>query len=271
MQIYSIFGPNFYINSDTRGFSESLLQNHQEESSPNTLRSSLWDSLMRLVSNIDVNILPATQNSGTADFSDMVFFVDDDLPSVGLSLNDMNQYTTLEVYTTSENEEETICNICQNPISDGTVIRRLNGCSHKFHTNCVDRWLMNHNSCPICRAAIRPNPDPPTGSNVRSETENGALNNLNFPNTNSVNSTIPLASIPLTFPFPSNNSSFRRFPIVPRTSTSSVLFRVPNSTNETQTTTIRSDSSSPGNTDSSNTARSDTTMDNEPYRNNHSL
>ena len=230
MQIYSIFGPNFYINSDTRGFSESLLQNQSEESGPNTLRSSLWDSLMRLVSNIDVNVSPGTQNSGTGDFNDMVFFVDDDLPSMGLSLNDMNQYTTLEVYSSSENEEETICNICQNPISDGTVIRKLNGCSHKFHTNCIDTWLMNHNSCPICRAAIRPNVESPAASNM----ENGSPSNTS----------IPFSSIPLTFPIQSNNTSFRRFPIVQRTSTSPVLFRIPTSTFQASTDSATDNQSS---------------------------
>lgn len=236
MQIYSIFGPNFYINSDTRGFSENLLQNQQEESGSNTLRSNLWDSLMRFVSNIDVNLSPGTQNTGTAaDFNDMLFFVDDDLPSNGLSLNDMNQYTTLEVFSASENEEEMICNICQNPISDGTVIRKLNGCLHKFHTNCIDTWLMNHNSCPICRAAIRPNVDPPLASNaVRSDMENGVP----------INTTIPLASIPISIPFPSNNASFRR---LSRTSTPSVMLRTPSSTNEAQTDAARENHSSTNN------------------------
>lgn len=231
MQIYSIFGPNFYINSDTRGFSENLLQNQQEESGTNTLRSSLWDSLMRFVSNIDVNLSPSTQNTGTAaDLNDMLFFVDDDLPSTGLSLNDMNQYTTLEVFSSSDNEEEMICNICQNPIADGTVIRKLNGCLHKFHTNCIDTWLMNHNSCPICRSAIRPNLESPVAS---------------MENNSPSNTTIPLASIPISIPFPSNNASFRR---LSRTSTTpSVMVRAPSSTNEAHTDAVTENHSSTNN------------------------
>ncbi|GBN61593.1 hypothetical protein AVEN_128952-1 [Araneus ventricosus] len=42
------------------------------------------------------------------------------------------------------------------PICLGTVLRlgqtKSLPCSHEFHQSCVDRWLNNKRSCPMCRA-----------------------------------------------------------------------------------------------------------------------
>jgi hypothetical protein len=41
------------------------------------------------------------------------------------------------------------CSICLNETKDN-IIRRLI-CSHDFHINCIETWLSNNTSCPICR------------------------------------------------------------------------------------------------------------------------
>lgn len=41
------------------------------------------------------------------------------------------------------------CSICLNETKD-TIIRKLI-CSHDFHINCIEMWLSNNTSCPICR------------------------------------------------------------------------------------------------------------------------
>ncbi|EDV28570.1 uncharacterized protein TRIADDRAFT_18741, partial [Trichoplax adhaerens] len=47
------------------------------------------------------------------------------------------------------------CAICMDDYKKREKIREL-PCSHGFHARCVDKWLRQHNSCPICRENINP-------------------------------------------------------------------------------------------------------------------
>lgn len=38
------------------------------------------------------------------------------------------------------------------------MLRQL-PCSHDFHLKCIDLWLSNHTTCPICRGAVAPDLD----------------------------------------------------------------------------------------------------------------
>lgn len=46
--------------------------------------------------------------------------------------------------------ETEICSICLENISYGC---RLN-CQHCFHPNCIKRWLIKTNTCPMCRSVV---------------------------------------------------------------------------------------------------------------------
>ncbi|KAH7426606.1 hypothetical protein KP509_10G008300 [Ceratopteris richardii] len=48
------------------------------------------------------------------------------------------------------------CIICLNEFEEGEKIRVLPLCNHGFHMKCVDAWLLNHSSCPTCRADLTP-------------------------------------------------------------------------------------------------------------------
>ena len=45
-------------------------------------------------------------------------------------------------------------------------------CNHKFHASCIDSWLIDHNTCPMCRK-VNPfgmiNQDPTRTLHVRME------------------------------------------------------------------------------------------------------
>lgn len=47
------------------------------------------------------------------------------------------------------------CAICQDAMLAGQETRTILACSHCFHRECVDRWLVEHVRCPTCRRDVR--------------------------------------------------------------------------------------------------------------------
>ncbi|KAI2648996.1 E3 ubiquitin-protein ligase RNF6 [Labeo rohita] len=52
-----------------------------------------------------------------------------------------------------EGELGRACSVCINEYAQGNKLRRL-PCAHEFHIHCIDRWLSENNTCPICRQPI---------------------------------------------------------------------------------------------------------------------
>ncbi|KAK1359657.1 Ring finger protein [Heracleum sosnowskyi] len=52
-------------------------------------------------------------------------------------------------------EEADICVICQGEYEKYELIGGLQ-CRHEYHVECVKKWLKQHNSCPIYKAAAVP-------------------------------------------------------------------------------------------------------------------
>ncbi|KAL5697468.1 RING-type E3 ubiquitin transferase [Ranunculus cassubicifolius] len=48
------------------------------------------------------------------------------------------------------------CAVCLSKFEDTETLRLLPKCKHAFHVNCVDKWLENHSSCPLCRLKVDP-------------------------------------------------------------------------------------------------------------------
>ncbi|CAH1446971.1 unnamed protein product [Lactuca virosa] len=66
----------------------------------------------------------------------------------------------LFVYKVSSEEDRDSgleCAICLSAFEEEEIGRKLPGCGHAFHVECIDMWLRSHSSCPICRASIRCN------------------------------------------------------------------------------------------------------------------
>ena len=54
----------------------------------------------------------------------------------------------------SDGEEEApSCAICLEDFGAGQVARTL-PCCHRFHRDCVDRWLKSKACCPICQRKL---------------------------------------------------------------------------------------------------------------------
>ena len=48
-----------------------------------------------------------------------------------------------------------MCIICLEGFEEEEDIRRLPGCKHAFHPNCIENWLSQSSVCPICRSDIK--------------------------------------------------------------------------------------------------------------------
>ena len=63
------------------------------------------------------------------------------------TLQEINDNSKVDIMTSND---EMLCVICQINIEHNEVIRRIK-CSHYFHIACIDKWLENHKTCPICK------------------------------------------------------------------------------------------------------------------------
>nr|XP_043616913.1 E3 ubiquitin-protein ligase ATL6-like [Erigeron canadensis] len=50
------------------------------------------------------------------------------------------------------------CAVCLNEFDDEETIRLIPKCDHVFHAECIDAWLENHVTCPVCRSNLVPQP-----------------------------------------------------------------------------------------------------------------
>ncbi|XP_010548699.1 PREDICTED: E3 ubiquitin-protein ligase ATL42-like [Tarenaya hassleriana] len=46
------------------------------------------------------------------------------------------------------------CSVCLSRFEDVEILRLLPRCRHAFHIGCIDQWLEQHGSCPLCRNRI---------------------------------------------------------------------------------------------------------------------
>ncbi|XP_059318709.1 RING-H2 finger protein ATL1-like [Lycium ferocissimum] len=46
------------------------------------------------------------------------------------------------------------CVVCLNEFKEDEMLKLLPKCSHAFHLDCIDIWLQNNASCPLCRTSI---------------------------------------------------------------------------------------------------------------------
>ncbi|GAB4847590.1 Translation initiation factor 3 subunit c [Ancistrocladus abbreviatus] len=47
--------------------------------------------------------------------------------------------------------EKVSCSVCLQDFQLGETVRSLPHCHHMFHLPCIDKWLLRHGSCPLCR------------------------------------------------------------------------------------------------------------------------
>ncbi|PWA43008.1 zinc finger, RING/FYVE/PHD-type [Artemisia annua] len=60
------------------------------------------------------------------------------------------------------------CSICLADYKPEDVVRLLPKCGHLFHVKCIDTWLKNHPTCPLCRKMPLVAMVPPKGGDPNS-------------------------------------------------------------------------------------------------------
>ncbi|CAG7900435.1 unnamed protein product [Brassica rapa] len=46
------------------------------------------------------------------------------------------------------------CSVCLSKFEDVEILRLLPKCKHAFHVECIDEWLEQHATCPLCRNRV---------------------------------------------------------------------------------------------------------------------
>lgn len=63
------------------------------------------------------------------------------------------QIDNLSMRSFGENDALKTCSVCITEYAEGNKLRKL-PCSHEYHVHCIDRWLSENSTCPICRRAV---------------------------------------------------------------------------------------------------------------------
>jgi len=70
----------------------------------------------------------------------------------GMTVEQIYNATVLEICPETQSLHD--CSICQQHLEPSHVIQSISTCHHSFHPVCIGRWLMNNNSCPVCRVQL---------------------------------------------------------------------------------------------------------------------
>lgn len=69
-----------------------------------------------------------------------------------LSRREIQRFPT-KTFQSSSSAGNSQCQICFCDYTDGEKLRML-PCFHDYHVQCIDRWLKDNTTCPICRANL---------------------------------------------------------------------------------------------------------------------
>uniref|UniRef100_J3KXL4 RING-type E3 ubiquitin transferase n=2 Tax=Oryza brachyantha TaxID=4533 RepID=J3KXL4_ORYBR len=75
-------------------------------------------------------------------------------PPGGLGEDGIAALPKFEYRSTGDECDRWECAICLCVMADGEVARQLPRCMHLFHRGCVDKWLVGHTTCPVCRGEV---------------------------------------------------------------------------------------------------------------------
>ncbi|KAI3966620.1 hypothetical protein MKW92_012540 [Papaver armeniacum] len=91
-----------------------------------------------------------TRTANTMSFSGLE--EEEENSGVRLSLSDLQNLSSFEYEMVVEPTQH--CIVCLERFVKGESCRSLPRCNHVFHAGCVDSWLIQVPSCPLCRQIV---------------------------------------------------------------------------------------------------------------------
>jgi hypothetical protein len=69
---------------------------------------------------------------------------------IGLNVADLKRSSSVGICI-----KPFFCSICQEHMKAHSEVYRTLGCGHSFHIDCVDEWLKDNYTCPLCKFSLR--------------------------------------------------------------------------------------------------------------------
>ena len=89
-------------------------------------------------------------------YSPQIQNIEESIEDVAVSpnINVLSNSSSVHIYRSLNTEFES-CTICRENFNPNSIVRRINGCGHVFHINCIDTWFESNITCPVCRIDLR--------------------------------------------------------------------------------------------------------------------
>ncbi|KAF7824921.1 RING-H2 finger protein ATL7-like [Senna tora] len=84
-------------------------------------------------------------------------------PELGLK-KELREMLPIIVYKESFFVKDTQCSVCLLDYQPEERLQQIPACGHTFHMGCIDLWLANHSTCPLCRLSLLPSAKSSTGT-----------------------------------------------------------------------------------------------------------
>ncbi|XP_065848161.1 RING-H2 finger protein ATL7 isoform X2 [Euphorbia lathyris] len=69
---------------------------------------------------------------------------------------ELREMLPIVVYKESFTVKDTQCPVCLADYQAEERLQQIPACGHTFHMECIDHWLSNHTTCPLCRLSLIP-------------------------------------------------------------------------------------------------------------------
>ncbi|XP_078160685.1 RING/U-box superfamily protein [Carex rostrata] len=69
------------------------------------------------------------------------------------STNEIGKENLKSEESGKSSEDELTCSVCLEQVNEGDLLRSL-PCLHQFHASCIDPWLRQQGTCPVCKYRV---------------------------------------------------------------------------------------------------------------------